>query len=140
MALRVCVGGLLIREQSVLLVHRRRGRAWYPDVWDIPGGHVEPEETETGALVRELREELGIEATGLSSRPLRILEGDDFRLAVFMVKSWSGSLVNRAVGEHDAISWAKASDLDGLSLAHPLYAELLRDVLSGRPRHDSCMP
>jgi 8-oxo-dGTP diphosphatase len=83
-------------------------------------------------LVRELRQELGIEVTGLSSRPLGVLEGDDFRLTVWVVKSWSGSPVNRAVDEHDAISWVKATDLEGLSLAHPLYAELLRDVLSGR--------
>jgi 8-oxo-dGTP diphosphatase len=132
MAIRVCVGGLLVREQSILLLHRRCDRAWYPDVWDIPGGHVEPEETETGALVRELREELGIEVTGLPRRPLGVLEGDDFRMTAWVVKSWSGSPVNRAVDEHDAMSWVKATDLEGLSLAHPSYAELLRDVLSAR--------
>ena len=104
-------------------------------VWDIPGGHVGPEETEMEALARELREELGIEVTGLSSRPLGVLEGDDFRLTVWVVKSWSGSPVNRAMDEHDAISWVKATDLEGWSLAHPLYAELLRYVLSAR-MHD----
>jgi 8-oxo-dGTP diphosphatase len=61
---------------------------------------------------------------------LRVLEGDDFRLTVWVVKSWSGSPVNRAVDEHDAISWMKATDLEGFSLAHLLYAELLRDLLS----------
>jgi 8-oxo-dGTP diphosphatase len=132
MTVLVCVSGRLVREQSILLEHRRCDRAWYPDVWDIPGGHVEPEETEMGALVRELREELGIEVTGLSSRPLGVLEGDDFRLTHWAVKSWSGSPVNRAVDEHDAISWVKATELEGLSLAHPLYAELVRDVLSDR--------
>jgi 8-oxo-dGTP diphosphatase len=130
MAVRACVGGLLVRDQSILLLHRRGDRAWYPDVWDIPGGHVEPEETVTEALVRELREELGIEVTDLPSRPLRVLEGDDFRLTVWVVTRWSGTPVNRAVDEHDAISWVKATDLEGLSLAHPSYAELLRDVLS----------
>jgi hypothetical protein len=66
----------------------------------------------------------------LASRPLRILEGNDFRLAVWVVKSWSGSPANRAAGEHDAIAWLKAMDLEGLPLAHPLYAELLRDLLA----------
>jgi 8-oxo-dGTP diphosphatase len=97
MTVRVCVGGLLVREQSILLLHPRCDRAWYPDVWDIPGGHVEPEETETGALVRELREEPGIEVTGLSTRPLGVVEGDFFRLTDWVVKGWSGSPVNRGL-------------------------------------------
>jgi 8-oxo-dGTP diphosphatase len=65
-----------------------------------------------------------------TSRPLWILEGNDFGLAVWVMKSSSGSPVNPAVSEHDAISWVKATDLEGLSLAHPLYAELRRDLLA----------
>jgi 8-oxo-dGTP diphosphatase len=68
--------------------------------------------------------------TGLSSRPLGVLEGDDFHLTVWLVKSWSGAPVNCAVDEHDALSWVKATDLEGLSLAHLMYAEFLRDFLA----------
>jgi 8-oxo-dGTP diphosphatase len=45
----------------VLLCHRSARRRWYPDVWDLPGGHVERGELPGASLVRELREELGID-------------------------------------------------------------------------------
>ena len=34
------VAGLLRRRGRALLVHRSPQRLWYPDVWDLPGGHV----------------------------------------------------------------------------------------------------
>jgi 8-oxo-dGTP pyrophosphatase MutT (NUDIX family) len=55
------VTGLLRDGDRVLLCHRSPGRRWYPDVWDLPGGHVEPGELPGDALARELREEVGIE-------------------------------------------------------------------------------
>ena len=38
------VAGVLVRGAEVLLGHRSPHRRWYPDVWDLPGGHVEPGE------------------------------------------------------------------------------------------------
>jgi mutator protein MutT len=57
------VAGLLVRQGRVLLCHRSPDRAWYPDVWDFPGGHVEAGETAPDALVREVREEVGVVIT-----------------------------------------------------------------------------
>ena len=55
--------GLMRRGGRALLVHRAPGRRWYPDCWDLPGGHVEDGETQAEALRRELGEELGVTAT-----------------------------------------------------------------------------
>ncbi|GID92165.1 NUDIX hydrolase [Amorphoplanes digitatis] len=52
------VTALLRDGNRVLLCHRSPQRRWYPDVWDLPGGHVEPGEPPGAALARELREEL----------------------------------------------------------------------------------
>lgn len=54
------VAAALVRSGEVLLTHRSPSRQWYPDVWDLPGGHVEDGESELQALGREVREELGV--------------------------------------------------------------------------------
>jgi 8-oxo-dGTP pyrophosphatase MutT (NUDIX family) len=38
------VAGLLVEADKVFLCHRSAGRRWYPNVWDLPGGHVEQNE------------------------------------------------------------------------------------------------
>jgi ADP-ribose pyrophosphatase YjhB (NUDIX family) len=49
--------GALLRDQAgrVLLVHPA-----YKDVWEIPGGTAEPDESPADACTREIREELGL--------------------------------------------------------------------------------
>ena len=66
---RVVVGAL-VRQDRVLLVHRRPKRRAGPDVWDLPGGNVEAGESELGALARELSEELGVQMVTRSASHL----------------------------------------------------------------------
>ncbi|MFD8494316.1 NUDIX hydrolase [Amycolatopsis sp. NPDC059657] len=55
-----CVGGILLDPARGLLLIKRAnepGRG----LWSVPGGRVEPGETDTEAVVRELREETGLD-------------------------------------------------------------------------------
>jgi mutator protein MutT len=125
------VAALLKDGDRVLLCHRSPRRRWYPDVWDLPGGHVEPGETPSRALVRELREELGIGIVEPSPPPAAVISTEEFRMRVWLVESWTGAVTNAAPDEHDDLAWV---DLDGvarLPLAHGDYPGLLADVLTG---------
>jgi 8-oxo-dGTP diphosphatase len=54
------VAGIIVRDGRVL-VSRRPAGTHLGGLWEFPGGKLEPGEDEESALVRELREELGIE-------------------------------------------------------------------------------
>lgn len=57
----VCVGAVALRDDCLLLV--RRGHAPAVGQWSVPGGRVEWGETLAAAVVREVAEETGLEAT-----------------------------------------------------------------------------
>ena len=127
------VGGLLVAGHRVLLGHRNPARRWYPDVWDIPGGHVEPGESSRAAVERELREELGVTVSSAHEcARLRLpggAEDDTVVIDVWLVTSWAGTPVNRSPEEHDAVQWFGVDDLPTSELAHPALDGLLRRVL-----------
>ncbi|MFM7212080.1 MAG: NUDIX domain-containing protein, partial [Actinomycetota bacterium] len=56
----VVVAAAILRDGRYLAARRTRP-AWAAGRWEFPGGKVEPGETEQQALVREIREELGVE-------------------------------------------------------------------------------
>jgi len=128
----ICVGALLRRDGRILLGKRAATRAWYPDVWDIPGGHCEPGETYDEALARELCEEIGV--TALTWEPLAVLHSPDttpdeaYILHVYNVTTWRGTPRNLLPKEHSAVAWVATDDACRLPLAHPDYPALFRQV------------
>ena len=127
MPIRIAMAAL-IRGSFVLLAHRHPARRWYPDCWDLVGGHIESDETPEQAIRRECREELGVTLTDLQSRPIG---SSDPTLEVygFVVTGWQGAPANRAPDEHDALAWYPAQALTTLRLADPLMAPWVTEVL-----------
>lgn len=121
------VVGALVREGRVLLVHRSPNRRAYPNVWDLPGGHIEPGESELSALARELHEELGVRiVTGSASHLCRLITGhgaDPVFLRAWLVGDWQDTPTNVAPEEHDEIRWFKGDEVP------PLAHRRLRGVL-----------
>jgi 8-oxo-dGTP diphosphatase len=115
----------------LLLCHRSPGRRWYPDVWDFPGGHVEPGERPEDALRREVAEELGAELEGVDGGPVlhRVVPQAGLDLTVWVSWRWRGIVSNLQPEEHDAIGWFGEGQLDGLRFADPSYLPLLRRLL-----------
>ena len=131
---------LIRRSGKVLLGRRAPHRAFFPDVWDLFGGHVEPGEAHEQTLVREVQEELGItpslwsfEGTLTQPLPATPLEPDPGGLLVahlYLVTAWTGSPINRQPEEHSAIGWFSLAQAIQLPLADPGYPELFARYLS----------
>jgi 8-oxo-dGTP pyrophosphatase MutT (NUDIX family) len=123
--------GVLVSGRRVLLCHRSPHRTWYPDVWDLPGGHVHVDETAPDALARELAEELGIETSPPSGPHLARLRAGDLELVVWSIFAWRGEVRNAAPEEHDALGWFEEAAFPDLDLAHPEYPGILSMALRG---------
>lgn len=113
-----------------MLCHRSPQCRWYPDAWDLPGGHVEGHEQPEQALVRELREELGVEVTLPTVEPFAHVQGSDFRMNVWVIDDWAGQPGNRDLSEHDALAWVDVQRAQKLRLADPRLLRLIEAVLA----------
>ena len=105
------VATALIRDGRVLVAQRTRP----PELagqWELPGGRVEPGEDEAAAVVRECREELGIEVVpdGRVGTDLPIAAGV---LRVHRARPVPGSPEAQAL-EHAAVRWVDATQVPGL--------------------------
>jgi 8-oxo-dGTP pyrophosphatase MutT (NUDIX family) len=91
------VAVILLRPREMLLCHRKPARLANPDVWDFPGGHVEPGENPLDALRREVAEELGAELTGVDGDPVlrRVDPQRSLDLTVWASRRWRGEVSSR---------------------------------------------
>lgn len=129
------VGGLLVRNGTVLLGKRASGRTLAPHLWDVFGGHVEPGETAEAALVRELGEELGIRAKRTTL--LEILDDPQIpegAFSLFLVEDWEGLPHNRSPEEHTEIRWFSPDQARRVPLAHPAYIRVIGRVCANKSR------
>jgi 8-oxo-dGTP pyrophosphatase MutT (NUDIX family) len=124
-----CVAAIIRYKSRVLLCHRRGDRSWYPDCWDLPGGHQQPDETATAALQRELSEELGITIISPLDEEFARLRSGDTDLRVWIVDRWHGAITNATPAEHDCLGWFARQDLPKLRLASAQYQPLLNQAL-----------
>jgi 8-oxo-dGTP diphosphatase len=89
-----------------LLAQRPAGKV-YAGYWEFPGGKVEPGESVREALVRELREELGIAVTDCAPWLTRTFTYPHatVRLNFWRVTAWEGEIGISAPLEHAAVDW-----------------------------------
>jgi 8-oxo-dGTP pyrophosphatase MutT (NUDIX family) len=66
---------LILSDGKYLLLLRSAEEDIRPSDWDIPGGGIEPGETEQEAMVREVKEESGIDLSSCQAIPIKRWEG-----------------------------------------------------------------
>ncbi len=110
----VRVTAAIIRNgDRVLVCQRRRGGA-FELKWEFPGGKMEDGEDPRACLARELREELGIEASigpEVHRTSHRYPNGFAVELLFYRVQDFRGTPENHAFED---VRWAASADLAGL--------------------------
>ena len=132
----VGAAALIVRDGALLLDCRADDASW-----GLPAGRVEPDETVTEAVVREVREETGLEVVGvelfgLFSDPSRIVEYLDgnvfsFVSIVFAVEVADGEPV--ASHESRDVRFVPLDDLGSVTLFPP-HRPVIDAFLGGHAR------
>lgn len=110
MKLTDVAAAVIERPDGCFLLGQRAPDTFYPGYWEFPGGKVEPGETPSAALVRELHEELGIEVLRADPwlRREHRYEHAHVRLSFFRVRAWRGEIRDHV---HSALAWQRPDKL-----------------------------
>ena len=109
--LLVVAAALIDADNRVLVAQRPQGKS-LAGLWEFPGGKVDPGERPEAALIRELREELGIEVKEPCLAPLTFASHayEDFHLLMplYVCRRWEGFVASR---EGQALKWLLPNQL-----------------------------
>lgn len=127
----VAAVALIDADGRILLAQRPAGKQM-AGLWEFPGGKVEAGETPERALVRELREELGIDTRESCLAPIAFAshgyEKFHLLMPLFVCRRWRGTPQSL---EAQALRWVKINELRDYPMPPadiPLIAQL-RDIL-----------
>jgi 8-oxo-dGTP diphosphatase len=109
--LLVVAVALIDSDNRILIAQRPEGKQ-LAGLWEFPGGKLDPNERPEQALIRELREELGIEVKDSCLAPLTFASYayEEFHLLMllYVCRRWEG-MVRPLEGQ--ALKWVQARDL-----------------------------
>ena len=101
------VGAALVRDGRLLAARRTRP-AHLAGLWELPGGKVEAGESDEQALVRELREELGVDAVVGDRVGPELVLAETAVMRVYLCATDADPVAH----EHDQLRWLAADELD----------------------------
>jgi 8-oxo-dGTP diphosphatase len=107
----VAACALIDPEGRILIAQRPAGKSM-ASLWEFPGGKIEPGESPEGAVIREMREELGVVIEPVSLQPFAFASHayPDFHLLMplFLCRKWQGAVTAH---EGQSIAWVLPSEL-----------------------------
>ncbi len=129
--LLVAACALIDSDGRVLLARRPEGKK-LAGLWEFPGGKLEPGETPEAALIRELREELGIDVTEACLAPFAFASyaypRSHLLMPLYLCRRWKGRVESR---EGQTLAWVRPGKLMDYPVppADKPLIPLLRDFL-----------
>lgn len=124
----------LVNARGEVLLAERPAHKSLAGKWEFPGGKVEANESPEAALIRELKEELGIEVPAPALEPFHFLSHDypefgfHLMMPVWLVRDWHGEPQPL---EHAALHWAKPQEMHALPMIEadkPLVEKLKSSI------------
>jgi 8-oxo-dGTP pyrophosphatase MutT (NUDIX family) len=108
---------LLLEKEGKFLIARRYNTGYQDGFYDLPAGHIEEGELPTEALIREAKEEVGIDLLPNNIELVHVMyrvkhnETGDRVDFFFRARSWNGEVVNAEPHKCDDLKWVSMSEL-----------------------------
>ena len=119
---RIGAYGLVVRSQQILLCRVSAHLTEWAGSWTLPGGGIEFGEDPSAAMVREVREETGLEvrAAGLAGLDSLVVPNKDSTMhslrVIYFTELLGGILTNEAHGSTDLCEWHDVESVRSLPI------------------------
>jgi 8-oxo-dGTP diphosphatase len=124
--MRVPCAGAIIKDETGRLLLVLRGHEPGKGLWSVPGGRIEPGETDQEAVVREVREETGLEVA--CGPQLGAVERPGLAGAVIDIRDYAAVVTGGALAAGDDaadVRWVSAAEAEALDVDGQLTSGLL---------------
>ena len=115
--IKVLVGGLIKKDDKYLMLKRHQNDEVYPGKWEFPSGGIDFGEEVEDALIREVREEAGLDISNIKRRIIGvtkyIIEKEDFVRDSFQINYLIEPTKIEDIklsDEHEEFDWVEAGD------------------------------
>lgn len=105
---------LIFERDGEVLLHRRKNTGFKDGYYSLVAGHVEDGETFKDTMVREAKEEVGVEISKEELEPVYVMqriEGRPYIDVHFRVTEWEGEISNEEPEKCAELRWADPEDL-----------------------------
>lgn len=129
--LLVSAAALVDADGRVLLARRPPGKS-FEGLWEFPGGKVAEGETPEAALIREIREEIGIDTWESCLAPLcfasHAYEGFHLVMLLYACRKWEG---HASPAEGQEMRWVRPGELASYPMpaANSHLVAMVRDLI-----------
>lgn len=115
---KVVLGGVIVNDNKILIVQRDKNEKIYPGLWELPSGKKEDLETAQDALIREIKEEVGLNIIPIM--PFNVFNYQiektdiikDSTQINYLVQLVDNNIVVKLSEEHQDYKWISETDID----------------------------
>ena len=125
---------LVLRRGNDVLFGQRQNTGFEDGSWHLPSGHLEASESVVDALIREAKEEIGIDIKPDDVQFSHIMHNSSSggRMAFFFaVRSWEGEPENQEPDKCSALQWFSSNELPEHMIDYCRVA--MEHIRSGQP-------
>lgn len=127
---------LLVEKDNKILLLKRQNTGYEDGKYSLPGGHIEPNEEVRKAVIREAKEEIGIDINMEDVKFYKVLNrkisnNGEYVDFIFKTNTWEGNIINKEEDKCEEIIWADKDNLPENILA--FIPTLLKDKSSYLP-------